>query len=219
VSNPGGNIDLVAGSNMTITPNDAANTMTFASSSGAVTGMAAVDTVSTLRTINTDNAIDFPTGTARIVHYYSSPQGLTGPLFYRYDRAELLALKREDIDFDAGEITVDEGVVVLPGGREEFSAPKTDRARRRIPLAARALAAMREHHRRFLEERLRTGRRGRYGNELVFPSLKRPGHAYRGGSLLRRLYRFLDAANLPRVTVHGLRHPRKSSLYRGEPTS
>jgi hypothetical protein len=91
VSNPGGNIDLVAGSNMTITPNDAANTKTFASSSGTVTGMAAVDTVSTLRTINTDNAIDFPTGTARIVHYYSSPQGLTGPLFYRYDRTSAAA--------------------------------------------------------------------------------------------------------------------------------
>jgi hypothetical protein len=38
VSNAGGNVDFVAGSNMTITPNDEANTVTFSSTAGGIGG-------------------------------------------------------------------------------------------------------------------------------------------------------------------------------------
>ena len=38
VSNAGGNVDFIAGSNMTITPNDGANTVTFSSTAGGIGG-------------------------------------------------------------------------------------------------------------------------------------------------------------------------------------
>jgi hypothetical protein len=45
VSNAGGNVDFVAGSNMTITPNDGANTVTFSSTAGGIGGSGATNYV------------------------------------------------------------------------------------------------------------------------------------------------------------------------------
>ncbi len=66
VSNDGGNIGLLAGANMTITPNDAANTITFAASSNAST-LDGLDSPQFLRSDVSDTftggVLGFPGGT------------------------------------------------------------------------------------------------------------------------------------------------------------
>lgn len=130
-----------------------------------------------------------------------------------FREAELLALRYEDLDLEAGELRVDEGVAVLPGGVEEFNEPKSKKGHRAVPLTEPALAALREHRRRFKEARMRSGERGDLGGELVFPSPR--GGVYRATSLRRRLYRLLEAAGLPKTTVHELRHTAASLLAVG----
>lgn len=120
--------------------------------------------------------------------------------------AELIALRWDDWDEENGEVMIDEGVSILPGGIEDFNAPKTKAGRRRIPLTTVANTALKEHHTRFLEARMKTGERGDYSKSLIFPSPKDPRRVYSRWQLLNRWYRRLDDADLPRVTMHALRH-------------
>lgn len=130
-----------------------------------------------------------------------------------FREAELLALRYDDLDLEAGRLRVDEGVVVLPGGVEDFNEPKSKSGERSVPLTAPAIAALREHRRRFQERRIRSGQRGDIGRELVFPSPR--GGVYRAPSLRLRLYKLLGAAGLPKTTVHELRHTAASLLAVG----
>lgn len=126
--------------------------------------------------------------------------------------SELLALRWEDVDFKAGQLVVDEGVVALPGGVREFNKPKTRRGTRRLPLSRRALISLRERHRAFREKRMETGERGAYGRDLIFESPR--GGAYLSNSVLRRWHKILDRAGLPRIAVHDLRHTAATLLFR-----
>ena len=64
---------------------------------------------------------------------------------------ELLGLKWEDVDIDAGSLHVVNRV--LSGCK--LTSPKTRRSRRRIDLSAASVAALRAHRKRQLEERMR----------------------------------------------------------------
>lgn len=128
--------------------------------------------------------------------------------------AELLALRWNDWDEEAGELVVDEGVIVLPGGVEEFNPPKTEAGKRRVPLSEIAQTALREHHRKFLEKRMQTGERGEYTHTLIFPNPS--GNAYRRMGVRKRWRKCLGEAGLPYITIHGLRHTASMLLARSK---
>jgi integrase len=117
---------------------------------------------------------------------------------------ELLGLRWEDIDLGAGRLTVNHQLQGTEDGRPVLTAPKTAKSRRTITLPGTALAALRKHRSRQLEERLRLGEVWQdYG--LVFCS--EVGTALRESNVRNRHFRpLLERARLPRITFHGLRH-------------
>ncbi|WP_412458846.1 tyrosine-type recombinase/integrase [Mycolicibacterium fortuitum] len=71
-------------------------------------------------------------------------------------RGEVAGLRWSDVDLTKGELTV-AGVVVRVAGALEWTAPKTDRSRRRIPLTTGLVAELKAHRKTQIAERLHSG--------------------------------------------------------------
>jgi integrase len=112
---------------------------------------------------------------------------------------ELLALKWEDVNLDVGTIHV---YRALSGG--EFTAPKTAKSRRRIKLTSGAVAVLKRHRKRQLEERMaRAGLWQEHG--LVFPSSVGTPLSHR--NVVRSFKAVLRCAGLPAtIRLYDLRH-------------
>jgi integrase len=117
---------------------------------------------------------------------------------------ELLGLKWDDLDLDAGTLAVRRTLSETRERGHVFEPPKNGKARR-IKLTSGALKALRRHRRGQLEERMRLA--GLWtDNDLVFPN--RVGKTMNARNLITRSFKpLLDRAGLPRsVRVHDLRH-------------
>jgi len=71
-------------------------------------------------------------------------------------RGEVIALRWDDVDLDAGTLTVTASVTRTSAGLLR-GEPKTQRGRRTAPLSAEVIAVMRAHRKRQAEEQLRAG--------------------------------------------------------------
>ncbi len=119
-------------------------------------------------------------------------------------QGELLGLKWEDIDLEAGTLQVRRTLSTATGGGLKFGAPKTSRSRRSITLPATALVPLKKHRKAQLEERMKLARlfedRG-----LVFASrVGKP--VYRQDLITRSFKPLLRRAGLPNIRFHDLRH-------------
>jgi integrase len=124
-------------------------------------------------------------------------------------RGELLALKWSDINSDEGRLTVRRSLVDVDG-EARFGEPKTRRSRRSVDVGAGLVAALRAHRARQLEERLALGL-GRGGDDgLVF--CEPDGRPLRPRRVSVEFRRAVDATDLPRISLHGLRHTHASHL-------
>lgn len=113
---------------------------------------------------------------------------------------ELLALKWEDVDLEAGVLSINR-TLSMAG---EFTAPKTAKSRRRIRLTAGSIAALKAHRKRQLEERMRLSSLWR-DHGLVFPSTV--GTPLNHRNLARSFKDLLKRASLPESTrLYDLRH-------------
>jgi len=115
-------------------------------------------------------------------------------------QGELLALRWSDVNLDAGTLTVRHTRNSRTG---DLAEPKTDRSRRTLRLGGQLAAALREHRRRQLEERLAAGRRWHDG-DYVFAAPT--GQSLDASNLTHRFHAALAAAGLPRQRFHDLRH-------------
>lgn len=120
---------------------------------------------------------------------------------------ELLGLKWEDVDLDAGVIRVRRQMQRIPGEGWRESEPKSATSRRSVLLTPLALAALERQRAAVAELRERarlTGEEwdGRY--DLVHPN--QHGRPIEKGNLLRRWRRFLAKNGLPPMRFHDLRH-------------
>lgn len=122
-------------------------------------------------------------------------------------KGELLGLHWEDVNLDARELTVRHTLVVNEAGQYVVGQPKTDAGRRRIALAEDTVAALRAHWR--AEHR---GTRAPRPSGFVFTAAS--GHHVQPRQL-DKVYRALtEAAGLPRIRFHDLRHTAASLLIR-----
>jgi integrase len=120
--------------------------------------------------------------------------------------AELLALAWGDVDLEHGSLVVRHTLHRERG--EWLYRPTKTRATRSVPLTERAVVALRQHHGRQASDGLAVGVGGGSHRGLVFTSPR--GFPLHAADLSRYLRADLEAAGLPVVTLHSLRHSAAS---------
>jgi len=130
-------------------------------------------------------------------------------------RGELLGLKWEDVDLKEGIIRVRQELVEAkdPGTGKRalvFQDPKSEKGRRSIPLPDWAIAALKAHRKRQLEEKLALGE-AYQDNGLVFAT--ELGTPIEPRNFNRKFYELREKAGLPdSVNLHALRHTYATRL-------
>jgi integrase len=123
-------------------------------------------------------------------------------------RGELLGLRWEDIDLDAGTLEVVQTLQRV-GGALRFVRPKTEDSARTIPLPPLCLDALREHRRQQFTERANAWPNWQEGG-LVFPT--RIGTPMEPDNLRRSWSRIRAEAGLTSTRFHDMRHTCVSLL-------
>ena len=118
-------------------------------------------------------------------------------------RGELLGLACDAVDLDAAVLRVRQTLANVDY-KPRLAAPKTERARRTVALDPASVAALREHRRRQLEERLAAGDVWRNKHNLVF--VREDGSPLHPRGFSEAFSRHVVATGLPRIPLHGLRH-------------
>jgi integrase len=114
-----------------------------------------------------------------------------------------------DLDLDAGKLRVERSIEKTKAGLL-VKSPKTRHGRRLITLPASAAAVLREHRRKQLELRVALGAGRLPDDALVFGTVE--GKPRDPDQITQDWKRFAAARDLPRVTLHGLRHASASAL-------
>lgn len=118
-------------------------------------------------------------------------------------QGELFGLKRADIDLDAGTVTVRRTLVHSKGVFVE-NPPKSKAGNRRISLTQETVKALREHYERMNAE-------GNAWASYVFCT--RSGSPLWRSNVFRKSFRpILEAAGLPEIRFHDLRHTSASIM-------
>jgi integrase len=119
-------------------------------------------------------------------------------------QGELLGLKWEDVDFEAGKISVQRTLSAAKNG-SMFNSPKRNKSRRSVKLATLALEALRAHQERQSEEREKLDELWQ-DHGLVFASTL--GTPLNRHNVFGRSFKpLLNKAGLPHtVRFHDLRH-------------
>lgn len=124
-------------------------------------------------------------------------------------RGELLGLRWQDIDFDAGTLTITQTLQRLIGTGITFAPPKTPTSKRTVAVTDTVLAILRHHQRRQNRERTLLGAKWQESG-LVFTA--RNGKPLDPYSLARVFDRFRTIAGLPNFRIHDLRHTTATLL-------
>lgn len=123
-------------------------------------------------------------------------------VLYGLRRSEMLALKWKNLDVDAGTLKIDESVVATRTGAA-LSNAKNERSRRTIPIDKDTMRAFARRRAEQTAERLVAGEEWE-DNDLIVAT--RVGRLVFPRSYDLALERFVESAELPRLTSHGLRH-------------
>ena len=125
-------------------------------------------------------------------------------------RGEILGLRWDDVDLDAGFVTVRQTLARV-GKELKFKPPKTANGRRRVDLPEFVVEALKAHRKLNLEERMAMGEA--YANDGLVCARADGGHLKPDG-FSNRVKGIAESLGLPRVTLHGLRHSHASHLFR-----
>jgi len=118
-------------------------------------------------------------------------------------QGELLGLHWANVDLEGGTIRITTTMQRLWKRGMVEGEPKTRAGRRSVAIASPLVAALREHRRCLLKERLFAGGQWQ-DHDLVFPNTI--GKPLTPTHLCKGIRRHLEAASLPRIRFHDLRH-------------
>jgi len=130
-------------------------------------------------------------------------------IFTGMRRGELLAIRWSDVDLDAANVRVERSLEQTGSGLH-FKAPKTKSGRRKISLPGYAVAVLRKHRKGQLEFRMKIGAGRLPDDALVFCNMD--GAPYSPRAVSKSWTRLVKAHDLPKVTLHSLRHSHASAL-------
>lgn len=123
-------------------------------------------------------------------------------------RGELMALQWENTDLEQGLIRVKHSLIELKG-EIQITEPKTRASKRLIPLAPDTVEVLQTHQARQAQERAQMGARWQ-DHGLVFSTQV---NSYLDSANLTRTFRRLsEAASVPVIRLHDLRHTHASLL-------
>lgn len=125
-------------------------------------------------------------------------------------RGEVLGLRGEDVDLNAGSLSVRQACV-LEGGKVVVNAPKTTAGTRTVPLPSEVVDDLRAIRTRQARERLALARPWR-DSDLV--AVNAAGRGLRPEWYSDEFLRLSAAAKLPRIRLHDARHSAASLLLR-----
>lgn len=117
-------------------------------------------------------------------------------------RGELLGLHWSDIDFDAGRLAVRRALVAT-GYQVRYSEPKTTASKRVVSIDPGTVAALKEHRRHQLEERMALGV-GYLDEDVVFATIS--GEVLHPDYVSKRFNRLVKQAGVRRIRFHDTRH-------------
>jgi len=123
-------------------------------------------------------------------------------VLYGLRRSEMLALKWKNLDVDAGTLKIDESIVATRTGAS-WSNAKNERSRRTVPIDEDTMRAFVRRRAEQAAERLVAGEDWEDNHLIVSTCV---GRLVLPRSYDRALERFVESAELPRLTSHGLRH-------------
>jgi integrase len=123
-------------------------------------------------------------------------------------RGEVLGLRWQDVDLDAGRLTISRTLVTTEVQRKgepgfAWGTPKTGKGRRQVALDPSTVAALRSHRTRQRQERLAAGAAYDEGDLVCCLEDGRPLHPKTLSYYFARHVKRLD---LPRIRLHDLRH-------------
>jgi integrase len=124
-------------------------------------------------------------------------------------RGELLALRHQDIDLDAGTLRVEQALEETKRGGLVFKSPKTRHGRRTVTLPPSTVDTLRDHWKSQQEQRLALGLGRAEPSSLVFADWDGSPRSPRG--LTHQWRKAMEKAGLT-VTFHSLRHSHASAL-------
>jgi integrase len=125
-------------------------------------------------------------------------------------RNELLALRWQDVDLDAGRLRVETALEQTRGHGIRVKAPKTKKGRRTISLPISTVANLRAHWREQQEQRLALGMGRSPSDSLVLASFD--GKSQSPEAITKAWSRAMAAIGMPDAGLHSLRHTHVSML-------
>ena len=125
-------------------------------------------------------------------------------------RGELCGLQWRDVELDAGRLRVERAIERTIKQGLRIKAPKTKSGRRMITLSSGTVDVLREHRQTTLETRMALGLGRLPDDAFVFGTPD--GDLIDPHKLTRDWTRALITLDLPRVTLHALRHTHASAL-------
>ena len=132
-------------------------------------------------------------------------------------REEICGLRWDGVDLDGRTLTISTVRVVVDGKVVAKDAPKSERSARTLPLDDTLMAALRELHKRQMQEKLAAGETYTASGYVVCDEL---GTVPSPEWVSDEFERVAKRVGVPRITLHGCRHSACSLMEKdGVPIS
>ena len=124
-------------------------------------------------------------------------------------RGEALGLRWSDLDLDSARLSVRQSLLSFTHQSAVFGEPKSANSRRSIDLDSETVVKLRRWRVRVAQEQLRAGEAWNSSGLVFADEIGRPLNPQ---TVMRAFTRMSEAAGLPRIKLHGLRHSHATAM-------